>query len=264
METPESLSAFERRNYIVTYLEEHGEVRIEQLRDWFAVSEVTLRRDLEILESQNFIRRVRGGAVANSAQPLELLFQEKLNTHTQEKREIAKIAASLVKNGQVVILSAGTTTTHIARELLKKEDVTIVTTAINIAAEVAAVDHITLVMIGGVVRRGSYAAVGHLADEALQNMNADIAFVGVDGVDLQAGFTTPNLMEGRTDSMMLKNATSGYIVADDSKFGKVTFSPVARLHEPHALITNQNAPDDYVRALEARNCRVIRSQDSTL
>lgn len=251
-------SAVERRASIVEYVEKHGETRIDQLSDLFQVSEITLRRDLEILESQNRIRRVRSGAAPNLANPLEEMFHEKLSMNTREKREIAQTAAALVQDGQVVVLSAGTTTTYIARELIKKQNLTIVTTAINIAADVAPHSHITLVMIGGVVRTGSYAAVGHLADDALANINADIAFVGVDGVDMEVGFTTPNLMEARTDIMMLKSASAGYIVADCSKFGRVKMARVARVDEPYGLIVNRNAPEDFINELETKNCRVIR------
>ncbi|MFB5192342.1 DeoR/GlpR family DNA-binding transcription regulator [Alicyclobacillus fastidiosus] len=251
-------TAVDRRDFIVEYLKEHGETRIDQLSELCEVSEITLRRDLEILESQNRIRRVRGGAAPALANPLEEMFHEKLSLNTREKREIARTAAALVQDSQVVILSAGTTTTYIARELTKKQNITIVTSAINIAAEVAPYSHITLVMIGGIVRSGSYAAVGHLADDALDNINADIAFVGVDGVDTESGFTTPNFMEARTDTMMLKSATTGYIVADDSKFGKVKIARVARLDEPSGLIVNRSASDDFINELEMRNCRVIR------
>lgn len=253
----ENLSASERRAQISKIVFSLGEVRIEQLRDIFNVSEVTLRRDLEILESQNMIRRVRGGAVPNTTPPLETLFQEKLSSHTDKKREIAAVAASLVEDGQVVSLSAGTTTTYIARELMKKKELTIVTTAVNIAAELAGNDHITLVMIGGIVRKGSYASVGHIADEALSSMYTDWAFIGVDGVDLQGGFTTPNLLEGRTDSIMLRTATKGVIVADHSKFEKIAFSPVARVNEPYLFITDNGAPEEYVRLLREKGCNVL-------
>lgn len=256
METRDNVRAAERRKRIVEYVDRLGEVRMEQLRDWFGVSEVTLRRDLEILESQNFLRRVRGGAVPNVNPPLESRFQERLDLRTAQKREIAIAAAELVKDGQVVMLSAGTTTTYIARELLKKKELTVITTAINIAAELAGYEHITLIMIGGVVRPGSYAAVGHLADDALQQINADFAFIGVDGVDLESGFTTPNLMESRTDSMMLRAASQGIIVADSSKFGRVTLSPVARIDEPTMFITDSDAPEEYVVQLRERGCNV--------
>lgn len=251
-------NAVDRRTFIVEYLEKHGETRIDQLSELFKVSEITLRRDLEILESQGRIRRVRGGAAPALANPLEEMFHEKLSLNTREKREIARKAASLVQDNQVVILSAGTTTTYIARELTKKQNLTIVTSAINIAAEIAPYSHITLVMIGGIIRTGSYAAVGHLADDALDNINGDIAFVGVDGIDIESGFTTPNFMEARTDNMILKSATSGYIVADDSKFGKVKMARVARLDEPSGLIVNRSAPEDFIYELETRNCHVIR------
>ncbi|GMA62705.1 DeoR/GlpR family DNA-binding transcription regulator [Alicyclobacillus fastidiosus] len=249
--------ASERRRKIVSYIQERGEVRIEELKTRFGVSEVTLRRDLDILESEYVIRRVRGGAVSNQDRPLELLFKEKMELYIDEKKQIAKAAAGLVEDGQVVMLSPGTTTTLVARELVERRSITVITSAINIAAELAGRENITLVTIGGIVRSGSYAAVGHLADEAIAQMNADYAFVSVDGVEVSAGFTTPNLLESRTNITMLKSAIHSVIVTDHSKLGRVAMSPVAKLNEVSWLITDKQAPSDYVDLLKRRGCRVM-------
>jgi DeoR/GlpR family transcriptional regulator of sugar metabolism len=235
----------------------NGEVKIEQLRDQFNVSEVTLRRDLEILESQNAIRRIRGGAAPINTTALETEFLEKLNLNTEHKKEIAKKAAAMVEDGQAVMLSAGTTTTYIARELVNKKSITVITTAVNIAQELAGYNHITVIMLGGVVRSGSYATVGHTVDSALTTMNADFAFVGVDGVHAASGFTTPHLMEGRTDALMFGAANQGVIVADSSKFGKIALTPVAQPSEAVILITDKNAPDNIVQSLIGKGCKVI-------
>lgn len=250
-------SATERRNQISQLTSRKDQVAIQELQSMFQVSEVTLRRDLDFLESQGHIRRVRGGAVSNRASDLALKFQEKLEYKVAEKREIARIAASLVEPGQVVMLSGGTTTMFIARELCNKRDITIVTPAINIVAELAGYDSVTLVVIGGIVRKDSYVAAGHIADETLKGMTADIAFVGVDGVDISAGFTTPNLVESRTDRTMLQSANRGIIVADNSKLGKIFLSPVAQLEEPSMLVTDSEAPRDYVEQLREQGCRVL-------
>lgn len=252
-----SMSAFERRHEIVHYVRQYGKASIKQLCTLFSVSEVTLRRDLEILESQNMITRIRGGAVPNTGQSFETIFQEKLLMHPGRKIEIARTAASLVSEGQVVMLSAGTTATYIARELVKKREIMIVTSAINIAWELAGHDHVTLVIVGGIARKGSYATVGHMTDQALASLNADFSFVGVDGIDLQAGFTTPNLMEAHTDAIMLKAANKRVIVADHSKFGKITLSPVAKLNEASFLITDHEADPVYIGQLRERGCDVI-------
>lgn len=256
-------SASERRHHIANYVRLHGKARLDDLANMYDVSDVTIRRDLEILESQNLVHRVRGGAVAESAPPLEIMFQEKLQLYPHLKHEIAVTAASLVEDGHVVMLSAGTTTTYIARELVKKRELTVVTAAINIAWELAGYDHITLVVVGGIARRGSYATVGHMADHALTSLNADFSFVGVDGVDLQAGFTTPNLMEAHTDQMMLRAANRGIIVADHSKFRKVALSPVAKVDQASLLITDHEADPKYVEDLRSRGCHVCVSSDLT-
>jgi DeoR/GlpR family transcriptional regulator of sugar metabolism len=248
--------ASERRQKIYELASQQQMLTIEELQMQFGVSEVTLRRDLDVLESQGYLRRIRGGAVLDTALQLEVKFQEKLQKNIKLKREIASTAASLVHDGQVVMLSGGTTTLYIARELAQKKDITIVTPAVNIASELAGYDSVTLVVIGGVVRRDSYVASGHIADESLRTMNADYAFVGVDGVDISAGFTTPNLMESRTDRTMLQAANRPVIVADHSKFGRVAFSATAKLNEVSMLITDSEAPIEYVEKLHHAGCKV--------
>lgn len=256
-----TLNAHERRKQILELASTQREVSIEQLQSHFNVSEVTLRRDLDILELEGHIRRIRGGAVLNNSPELEVKFQEKLGRQINEKQEIAKAAAALVKENQVVMLSGGTTTMYIARELCQKRGITVVTPAINIAAELAGYDSISLVIIGGVVRRDSYVASGHIADEVLASMHADYAFIGVDGVDLKAGFTTPSLIEGRTDSIMLQAATQSVIVADHSKFGQVSLAPIAKLGDVAQFITDSNAPSEYLDELRRQGCKVFRASE---
>lgn len=248
--------ASDRRRQIVEWIRSHGEVRIEDLKDRFAVSEVTLRRDLDILESEYVIRRVRGGAVLNEQLPFEQLFREKMELAIDEKRKIARYAARLVDDGQVVMLSPGTTTTLIARELMSKRGLTVVTSAVNIAALLAGRENVTLVTIGGIVRAGSYAAVGHMADEAIEQMNADFAFVSVDGVDVSAGFTTPNLLESKTNITMLSSANQGVVVADHTKLGRVALSSVAKLSDVAMFITDDGAPAREVQRLREYGCTV--------
>lgn len=251
------LSAEKRRRAILERIQNEGSVKVQSLCEQFDVSEVTIRRDLDILESENLIRRVRGGAVLETSAVMETIFSEKLSLHQEAKKAIAKRAASLVQDGQVVMLSAGSTTTFIARELIQKRELTIVTTAINIASELAGLEHITLIVIGGIVRPGSYAMVGSMAENTLHLLNADIAFVGVDGVDIRTGFTTPNIMEAHTDSVMLQRANRKVIVADDSKFGKTALSQVADIKDINTLITNSTENKEYIEMLEKMGLEVL-------
>lgn len=239
-------------------IEENGMVKVQHLCNRFGVSEVTIRRDLEILESENAVRRVRGGALIESAPALETMFSEKLNLHQEFKRTIAEQAEQLVEDGQVVMLSAGSTTTFIARRLKQKRGLTVVTTAINIAAELAGMKHITLIVIGGIVRPGSYAMVGHMTEQALRSLNADIAFVGVDGVDFSKGYTTPNILEAHTDYVMLQRAARKVIVADHTKFGRISLSPIAQIDEVDVVITDEDLDPGFIARIQNLGVEVLR------
>lgn len=251
-------SATQRRQAILDMLEGTGTlVKIPRMCETFGVSEVTIRRDLEILESENRIKRVRGGASLETTPMFETVFSDKMSHNQTAKHMIAACAAELVEDGQVVMLSAGSTTTFIARQLKKKRTLTVVTTAVNIASELAGLEHITLIVIGGIVRAGSYAMVGYMADHALQSYNADVAFVGVDGVDVHAGFTTPNPMEAHTDRVMLQRAATKIVVADSSKLKRAALTPIAKIGEVNYLITDSSAAEDYIEKLEAEGVNVI-------
>lgn len=251
------LNAALRRRAILEMIETHGEVKVQGLCVKFMVSEVTIRRDLEILESENRIRRIWGGAVLEGIPLLETMFLDKMNLHQEAKRGIAMKAADLVEDGQVVMLSAGSTTTFIARELKQKKELTVVTTSINIASELAGIENITLIVIGGIVRPGSYAMVGHMAENALRSLNADIAFVGVDGLDLESGFTTPNILEAHTDYVMLQRAARKVIVADHTKFKRVALSPIVPIDGVHVLVTDDAADVHYIQNIKSRGVEVV-------
>ncbi|OLC90694.1 MAG: hypothetical protein AUH86_22425, partial [Acidobacteria bacterium 13_1_40CM_4_58_4] len=196
----------ERRRAILEILQREGRVLVADLAQKFETSQVTIRKDLEVLHVHGQIHRTHGGALPAREGALDdPTLREKEKLHRKEKLRIAAAAARLVSEGQVVILDSGTTTTEIARALRHFKNLTIVTNAVNIAAELAN-SSVEVILTGGTVRKNSFSLVGPIAEETLRRLNADILFLGVDGFDVRYGLSTPNLLEAKVNRVMVEVA----------------------------------------------------------
>ena len=232
----------ERRRLILQILSHDGRVLVGDLARHFHTSQVTIRKDLDILQTHGRIHRTYGGALPARESALEdPTLREKEKLHRKEKSQIAATAARMVKEGQVVILDSGTTTTAIARALREREHLTIITNAVNIAAELSG-SSLEVILTGGTLRKNSFSLVGPIAEETLRRLNADILFLGVDGFDVHYGLSTPNLLEAKVNRAMMDVARVTVAVCDSSKFGRRSLSSIAPLSAVHHLITDRGIP----------------------
>lgn len=239
----------ERRRAILEILNRDGRVLVGDLARHFRTSQVTVRKDLEILHAHGRVHRTHGGALPARESALEdPTLREKEKLHRKEKLQIATAAARMVKEGQVVILDSGTTTTAIARALRDFENLTIVTNAVNIAAELAG-STLEVILTGGTLRKNSFSLVGPIAEETLRRLNADILFLGVDGFDVHHGLSTPNLLEAKVNRAMMDVARVAVAVCDSSKFGRRSLSTIAPPSSVHHVITDRNIPKSDLNAL---------------
>ena len=196
----------ERRRAILEILNRQGRVLVTELSQHFETSQVTIRKDLEILHAHGQVHRTHGGALPARDSVLEdPTLREKEKLHRQEKLRIAEAAAGKVTEGQVVILDSGTTTTAIARALRDFRNLTIITNAVNIAAELAGTA-VEVILTGGTLRKNSFSLVGPIAEETLRRLSADLLFLGVDGFDVHYGLSTPNLLEAKVNRVMVEVA----------------------------------------------------------
>lgn len=240
----------ERRRAILDILNREGRVLVADMARQFRTSQVTIRKDLEILHAQGRAHRTHGGALPAQASAIEdPTLREKEKLHRKEKLQIATAAARMVKEGQVVILDSGTTTTAIARALRRHKNLTIITNAVNIAAELAG-STFEVILTGGTLRRNSFSLVGPIAEETLRRLNADILFLGVDGFDVHYGLSTPNLLEAKVNRAMMEVARVVVAVCDSSKFGRRSLSSIAPPTAVHHLITDRGVPKSDLAALK--------------
>jgi DeoR family transcriptional regulator of aga operon len=252
----ESVLNEERRRLIVEILNQDGRVLVGDLAKQFRTSQVTIRKDLDILQGQGRIHRTHGGALPARESALEdPTLREKEKLHRKEKLQIAAAAARMVKEGQVVVLDSGTTTTAIARALRRFESLTIITNAVNIAAELSG-SPLEVILTGGTLRKNSFSLVGPIAEETLRRLNADILFLGVDGFDMHHGLSTPNLLEAKVNRVMMEVARIAVAVCDSSKFGRRSLSLIAPPSAVHRLITDRGISKSDLAALKKAGIQV--------
>jgi DeoR family transcriptional regulator of aga operon len=246
----------ERRRAIVEMLQEDGRVLVKDLAKRFHTSLITIRKDLEFLHQAAQLERTHGGALPLKTGALrDSSIQEKESQHRQEKIRIAAAAAQMVGKGQVIILDSGTTTTAIARACRTMQNLTIVTNATNIAAELADTP-VEVILTGGTLRQNSYSLVGPLAEESLKKLNADLLFLAVDGFDVRYGLTTPNLLEARVNRAMAEAARRTIVVCDSSKFGRRSMSLILPTSAVHETITDKGIPKHDLSALRKADVEV--------
>jgi DeoR family transcriptional regulator of aga operon len=239
----------ERRRAILDSLSRDGRVLVGDLARQFETSQVTIRKDLEILHAHGLLHRTHGGALpSREGALLDPTVSEKEKLHRREKIRIAEAAAAMVQEGQVVILDSGTTTTAIARALRGFHNLTVVTNAVTIASELAGAE-VEVILTGGTLRRNSFSLVGPIAEDMLRRLNADILFLGVDGFDVHYGLSTPNLLEAKVNRIMVEISKKVVAVCDASKFGRRSLSQILPPSELHHVITDRGAPRSDIEVL---------------
>ena len=232
--------ARQRQALILDRVREDGAVRVADLVRELGVSDMTVRRDLEILDERGLLEKVHGGATSIAGNALwEPGFVAKSALQQAEKAAIANAAVPLVEPGMAIAVSAGTTTYALAQRLADVPGLTVVTNSVRVADvlhQAGRADQ-TIILTGG-VRTPSDALVGPFAVAALRSIHVDLVFVGVHGMDPRSGFTCPNLLEADTDRALIEAGRRLVVVADHSKWGVIGISSIARLDQADVLITD--------------------------
>ena len=232
--------AGQRQMLILEEVRRRGAVRVSELTELLDVSDMTIRRDLDVLASSGLVEKVHGGATARERLSTdEPGFEAKSHRQLDEKEAIAQAAAALVEPGQAIGITAGTTTWRLAHEIRHLRDLTVVTNSI----QVANVFHreprpdLTVVLTGG-VRTPSDALVGPVAVNTLRSLHVDMLFMGVHGITEDGGLTTPNLLEAETDRALVSIAERVVVVADHTKWGVRGLARIAALDAAHAVVSD--------------------------
>ncbi|MDI3312294.1 MAG: DeoR/GlpR family DNA-binding transcription regulator [Thermoanaerobacterium sp.] len=246
----------ERRMKIAEILSKDKSITVSELSEILGVSESTIRRDLKMLEIDGFIQRTHGGAILNTHTHYEPSFVEKEDYELPSKMQIGKMAASLIEEGDSVILDAGTTTLMIAKSL-QDIHLTVVTNSPIIAIELSNRNNIELIVTGGIERLNTKALVGPIAEMVIRNFKVDKAFIGANAISYENGLMTPDIIEANTKKAMIDVSNEVYAVVDHTKFGKKSFVKFADISDITAIITDDELDYEIVKKYEQANVDVL-------
>ena len=247
-----------RRKKILERIQETGEVLITDLSKEFDVSEVTIRNDLEHLERKNQLIRARGGAIhSENHVGIDQRLTEKNKMHTQEKTAIGKKAASLIHDGETIIIDSGSTTAEIVKHLRELRQLNVITNALNIANLLMAYSNVNVIIPGGYLRQNSMSLVGPLAEKNLRSFYVDKLFLSTDGFDTTQGIYTPNIDEAHLNSIMISIAKEVILVTDSSKFKRKSLAFICTIDKIKTVVTDNHIPADDKKRLEEAGVEVL-------
>ncbi|PEE40487.1 DeoR/GlpR family DNA-binding transcription regulator [Bacillus pseudomycoides] len=237
-----SNSPVERRNKIIEMLEQREHVDVSYLSDAFQVSLMTIRRDLEKLEKDGKVIRMYGGVKLKIKRVYEYSMEERLNSNKQEKLVIAREAARLIEDGDVVAFDASTTALEVSKLIKDRKDVTVVTNNLSIAIELADVSEIVVIVLGGFLRGKSLSVMGASLKQYLGRIYIDKAFISSKALSFHEGLTDTAIDEGEAKQAMLSKSNEVIVLADHTKLGKVAFYKVCDKQGITKIITDELIP----------------------
>jgi DeoR/GlpR family transcriptional regulator of sugar metabolism len=253
----------ERHLKIVRIIQEKEKVSIAELSHEVGVSEITIRRDLQDLSERGMIHRVYGGAIIAEANLIDPPVLQRIQKEKVYKESIGCAAASLIKDGESVFIGSGSTTAYVARNLVNRKRLAVITNALNVGMEFSSSEGVTVIVIGGMLRPSELSLIGHIADQALHEVRVDKVIMGITAISVTAGLSNDYLPEVMTDRAIFGMAPEVILVADHTKFGKVASGYVAPLNQITTLITDCETNISFLDEIRNMGINVIvTSQES--
>jgi DeoR family transcriptional regulator, aga operon transcriptional repressor len=237
-------------------LKQEGQVNVLDLCEKLSVSSVTIRKDLKLLEDKGLLFRTHGGATANNPYTTDRSVNEKEKIQATEKTRIGAAAAALLVPNDSVLIASGTTVLALARNIQPKSSLTVITPSLNIALELNRHPDIEVMQLGGVLRKSSSSVTGPYAESTLTDFSCSKLFLGVDGIDLDFGLSTTNVMEAHLNRQMIKVSQKTIVLADSTKFGKRGFGKICGFEDIDQIITDSGISDYTVKTLEGMGIKV--------
>lgn len=247
----------ERHQYILTKLKTEGHVKVLDLCSDLNVSSVTIRKDLKLLEDKQLLYRTHGGGTLSNPYMVDRHVNEKEKIHRDEKSGIGHAAARLLEPNDCIIIASGTTVLSLARQIQPQGSLTVITAALNVAMELNRQPEIEVLVLGGMLRKSSSSATGSYAERILDDFSCSKLFLGVDGIDLEFGLSTTNVMEAQLNRKMITVAQRTIVLADSSKFGKRGFGRICGIEEVDTIITDNGISEHMFHSLQGMGVEVV-------
>ena len=248
----DELSVDDRRNKIFEMLNRTGKVKVIDLSKLFGISEVTIRNDLSELENAGCLERIHGGAISTSKAYYNMSLHDRMKTNEDEKRNIAIEVASMISDGDTVIINSGTTTLFAVRELKNIKNLTLLTNSLSIAQEVGHYNNIQVILLGGNLNTQYMFTYGDDTLNQLKKYKADKLILAADGVCVEEGVTTYHHLEAEVNRQMIARVNKTIIVADYTKIGRASFARIDSLDNIDILVTNNKANNEEIEAIKEK------------
>src|SRR5437773_11720908 len=248
--------AAERRRLIAESIRSKGVVSVAEMADALGTTEITLRRDLRSMAHEGLLVRTHGGAVLPAALGHEPSYTEKAQQAAEEKAAIARLAFSMVRPGDSVLLGPGTTTLALARLLVNSPELTVVTNSLLVAQALMEAPRVEVILTGGALRRSIHALVGPAAEESVRALRASQTFISGNGFSAERGLSTPSPLVAATDRALASAAQQVVVLADHTKIGQETMCQTVPAARIHTLITDSRADPNELAAIRETGVEV--------
>lgn len=246
----------DRHQHIIDKLKKEGSVSVVDLCNDLSVSSVTIRKDLKLLEDKQLLYRTHGGGTLTNPYTADKPVNEKAMIKSEEKLSIGEAASKLIEQNDCILIASGTTVLSLAKHIKPKGNITVITAALNVALELIHNPEIEVIQLGGLLRKSSSSVTGVYAERILEDFSCTKLFLGVDGIDLEFGLTTTNMMEAQLNKKMIAAAQKTIVLADSSKFGKRGFGKICGLEDIEQVITDSNISNHMVETLKGMGIEV--------
>jgi DeoR/GlpR family transcriptional regulator of sugar metabolism len=253
--------AIERRNIIMEIVQNDKRVLVVDLSKKFEVTEETIRRDLEKLENQGFLKRSYGGAVLKENTNIDIPLNIRESSNIKGKEAIGRRIAELIDDGDSIFLDSSSTAFYVAKNIKEKKRLTIITNSVKIILELSGIKDSEIISTGGMLRANSLSLVGHLAENVIQGYNVDKAIISCKGIDKVKGITDSNDMEAEIKRAMMASADKVFLVADHGKFGKISFTKIAGLDKVNSIVTDEKLPEEWEEKIESTEIQLYYGKE---
>ncbi len=250
-----------RRERIIAAVHENGRVRVSELSEEYDISEVTIRKDLEVLEAEGHLKRVHGGAVGLNKLYVNMDLSERYKTNSQAKKSLAELAASFIDDNDTIFMNAGTTLTYVLRAIRDKKNISLVTNSIQNATEAALYSSFNVILLGGELDSKYQFTFGADAEGQLENYRAAKCILSVDGISADSGLTLYYSNEASLARKMIESSQQTIVVADSSKIGRAVFARITDAKMTDVLITNSSEKRKELTALEKLGVKIIHTKE---
>jgi len=251
-----------RLDQIEKYVSQNGRVDIEEIGRLFNISTATARRNLDTLAEAGKIQRVHGGATAIEKAPPEPPFHMRGNTQSDEKRNIGRVTASLVNDGDTILMGGGTTVFEVAKQLYGKKNVTVITNSLMVANALVYQSEITLFILGGFLRHAEQLTYGLYTEQILSDLYVDKVIIGIRAISIERGLSIDFFPELATERLLLKKGKEVIVAADHTKFNREATTTIGPISAVHRIVTDSQAPEKMVAELRVMGIDVIIADNS--